>query len=398
VCRSRVCRPRAWWHGPGMTPMQRASELGHSIWLDNLRRSMFSTGELAQMIDEGLRGMTSNPTIFEKAIAAGGEYDDAIAALVADNPDLDDVTLFEHLAIGDIQRACDAFHDTYERTDHRDGLVSLEVSPLLANDTHGTIAEARRLHEAVARPNVMIKVPGTKAGIPAIRHLIAEGINVNTTLLFGIDAYLAAADAYLAGLELRRASGLDITGIAGVASFFLSRIDTAVDKQLEAHPGLDALRGRTAIANAKVAYMRYRELIASSRWKTLAEAGARSQRLLWASTSTKNPAYPKLMYVEALIGRDTVDTVPTETYAELRARGDGIIRETLPQDLDSARRTLARLAEAGISLDHITDRLLVDGVALFAASYESAVRAVGGNRARVAPPKSRREVTAGAVR
>ncbi|HVK78001.1 MAG TPA: transaldolase [Kofleriaceae bacterium] len=388
-----------------MTPIQRVAELGQSIWLDNLRRSMFGSGELARMIGDGLRGMTSNPTIFDKAIAGGDDYDDAIRALVAREPGLDDVALFERLAVADIQAACDAFRPVYEQSGHGDGFVSLEVSPRVASDTQATIAEARRLHAAVARPNVMIKVPGTAAGMPAIRCLIADGIKVNTTLLFGLDAYLAAADAYLTGLEERVARGDDVRELAGVASFFLSRIDTAVDKQLDALAAsatgerralLAGLRGKTAIANAKAAYVKYQELIGSPRWQALAAAGARPQRLLWASTSTKDPAYPPLMYVEALIGRDTVDTVPSDTYRALLDHGAERLRESLPDDLDGAGRTLARLAEVGVSLDAVTDQLVVDGVALFAASFDGVVRAVASKRARLGRPSPGRAAPVGA--
>ena len=361
------------------TPIQAAAELGHSIWYDNLQRSMLTSGDLAAMISDGLRGMTSNPTIFEKAMGHSGDYDAAFAKL---DPELDDISAYEQLAIEDIQGACDAFLGLYHETRGGDGFVSLEVSPRHAHDTAGTIAEAKRLHAAVARPNVMIKVPGTPEGMPAIQALIAAGIHVNTTLLFSVDAYLAAANAYLSGLEIFASTGGDVSKVAGVASFFLSRIDTAIDEQLgTAHR---ELHGKAAIANAKVAYAHFHELIAQPRWQALAKRGARPQRLLWASTGTKNPAYDKLMYVLALVGADTVDTIPGDTYKELVARGAGVFDRsrpsTLSTDLAGARATLAAIGAAGISLQHVTDKLLADGVAAFAKSFDQLLAAVAHKR------------------
>jgi transaldolase/glucose-6-phosphate isomerase len=359
------------------TPIHQIAELGTSIWYDNLNRALLSSGELARMVErDGLRGMTSNPSIFEKAIGTGNDYDAQIKTL---DKTLDDVGAFEHLAIKDIQDACDVFRPVFDRTGGVDGYVSLEVSPRLAQDGAGTIVEARRLFGAVARPNVMIKVPGTPECIPAIRELIGEGININTTLLFAVDAYLATADAYVGGLELFAKTGGDLRKVAGVASFFLSRIDTAVDKLVDDKHADPALKGKAAIANAKVAYAEYQKLIASPRWKAL--AGARPQRLLWASTGTKNPAYPKLMYVETLIGPDTVNTVPTETYNELRDHGEGHVGLTLTKDLDGARTTLAALEAAGISLKGVTDKLLVDGVAAFSKSFDTLLPVVAKKRA-----------------
>lgn len=366
-------------------PIRQLSALGQSIWYDNLHRAMFASGELTRMIErDGLRGMTSNPSIFEKAIGASHDYDAAVTKLANDQPTLDDVGLFELLAVEDIRGACDAFRGLYEQTEARDGFVSLEVSPLLVHDTDGTIAEAKRLHAAVDRPNVMIKVPGTTEGIPAIQHLIAAGISVNTTLLFGVNAYLAAAEAYISGLEQRRARGQDVRKVAGVASFFLSRIDTAVDAKLDelvaaGNAGAVALKGRAAIANAKLAYADYEALIAGPRWKILAAAGAQPQRLLWASTGTKNPAYSKLMYVEALIGRDTVNTLPSETYEALRESCDELVAG-LDRDLDGATSLLAQLDELGISLVRVTDQLLVDGAKAFSKSFDTLLATVKTKR------------------
>ncbi len=360
------------------TPIQAAAELGHSIWYDNLQRSMLTSGDLAAMISDGLRGMTSNPTIFEKAMGHSHDYDAAIAALIQRDPKLDDVSVYEQLAIEDIQGACDAFLGLYHETSGGDGFVSLEVSPRHAHDTQGTIAEAKRLHARVARPNVMIKVPGTPEGIPAIQALIADGIHVNTTLLFAVDAYLAAANAYISGLEILESKGGDVRKVAGVASFFLSRIDTVVDAELGKEHR--ELHGKAAIANAKVAYAHYHELIAQPRWQALAKLGAKPQRLLWASTGTKNPAYDKLMYVTALVGADTVDTIPGDTYKELLAHGAGKIHPTLRTDLEGAHATLKALGAAGVSLAHVTDKLLADGVAAFAKSFDQLLAAVAAKR------------------
>jgi transaldolase len=361
------------------TPIHQVAALGQSIWYDNLQRSLLVSGRLQQMIDEGLLGMTSNPTIFEKAMSSGSDYDAQIATL---DPKLDDVAAYEALAIKDIQGACDLFRPVYDRLAGKDGFVSLEVSPRLARDTQGTIDEAKRLFAAVARPNVMIKIPGTPECITAIQHCIGLGININTTLLFSIDSYLATAEAYQAGLEKFKADGGDLSKVAGVASFFLSRIDTAVDKLLgEANA---SLRGRAAVANAKIAYQKYQQIIAAPRWQALATAGARPQRLLWASTSTKNPAYSKLLYVETLIGPDTVNTVPTETYNEIMEHAEGHIADTLSKDIAGAVATIARLADAGVSMKDVTDKLLADGVTAFSKSFDTLLPVVHDKRAKLA--------------
>jgi len=364
------------------TPIHQVAALGQSIWYDNLQRSLLTSGRLKQMIDEGLLGMTSNPTIFEKAMSTGNDYDEQIAKL---DPKLDDVAAYEALAIRDIQGACDLFRPVFDRLDGKDGFVSLEVSPRLARDTQGTIDEAKRLFAAVARPNVMIKIPGTPECIPAIQHCIGLGININTTLLFSIDSYLATAEAYQAGLEKLKADGGDLSKVAGVASFFLSRIDTAVDKALtELGEANATLHGRAAVANAKIAYQKYQQIIATPRWLALATAGARPQRLLWASTSTKNPTYSKLLYVETLIGPDTVNTVPTETYKEIMEHGEGHIAETLTKDIEGAFGTIARLGDAGVSMKAVTDKLLADGVTAFSKSFDTLLPVVHDKRAKLA--------------
>ena len=304
-------------------PLQQLLADGQSIWLDNIRRSMFASGDLQRLIDLGLRGMTSNPTIFEKAIGAGSDYDEQLATLVDER---DPTALFEALAIRDIRSACDLFRGVYDSSDGLDGYVSLEVSPTLARDTAGTIAAAQRLWKAVDRPNVMIKIPGTAEGVPAIAATIAAGINVNVTLLFSVDRYDAAASAYIDGLEARAARGESIDRIASVASVFVSRIDTSVDKKLHAlidggEPVLDLL-GKAAIAGSKLTYQRFLKLFSGERFDALRAKGARVQRPLWASTSTKNPDYPELIYVESLVGRDTVNTLPPATLDSLIAHGD----------------------------------------------------------------------------
>ncbi len=377
--RTRAHRRKA---TPAVAPVRAVAALGQSIWYDNLRRAMLDSGELARMIErEGLLGMTSNPSIFEKAIRGSDDYDPAVRALLARHPALDDQAVYERLAVADIQGACDAFCGTYRRTHGVDGYVSLEVSPRLAHDTDGTVAEARRLWTEVGRENLMIKVPGTEAGVAAVRELISAGINVNTTLLFSVERYRETALAYLDGLEHHRAAGGDVSKVASVASFFLSRIDTAVDRQLGEQAGGPArLAGTIAIANAKVAYAEYQALLATGRWQALAASGARPQRLLWASTSSKNPAYPALVYVTNLIGADTVNTVPGETYQALLAHR-GPLTAPLTDGLDLARAQLAELAHARISLTEITDRLLAEGLAAFSQSFDTLLAAIAGKRA-----------------
>ena len=364
-------------------PLRALQVFGQSVWLDYIRRSLITSGELRRLIEEdGLRGVTSNPAIFEKAIAGSSDYADILEAPGAAS--MDATSLYEKLAIRDIQDAADLLRPVYDETGRRDGYVSLEVSPLLAADTAGTLAEARRLWAAVGRPNLMIKVPGTPEGIPAIRELIAEAINVNVTLLFAQDAYERTAEAYIAGLEALVARGGDPAPVASVASFFVSRIDTSIDAALEARLSkaadareqrmLQSLGGKVAIANAKLAYERYGELFSGPRWRALAERGAQTQRLLWASTGTKKASYRDVLYVEELIGPDTVNTMPPPTLAAFRDHGRP--RASLAEDLDGACDTMSTLAEAGISLRETTDALLADGVQLFADAFRKLREAV----------------------
>jgi len=365
------------------SPIAALRQYGQSVWLDFIRRSLITGGELKRYVDEdGLGGVTSNPAIFEKAIDGSDDYKDAITEISVD-PSLSPKDVFERLAIKDIQDAADVLRPVYDRTHAVDGYVSLEVAPDLAHDTSGTIAEARRLWKTVNRPNVMIKVPATPAGVPAIRDLLSEGININITLLFARSAYEAVALAYLEALEARVAANQPVDRLASVASFFVSRIDTMVDDKLTekmktaapAEKGaLEALLGKVAIANAKLAYASYKKLFSGPRWDALAQKGAHPQRVLWASTSTKNPRYRDTMYVEELIGADTVDTVPPETLAAFRDHGR--LRASLDDDLAGATRTLEALEKAGISLTHVTDALLVEAVKKFVEPFTKLLDAV----------------------
>src|SRR6266478_1758939 len=368
----------------GGNPLKGLLAYGQSPWLDFIRRNVLLNGDLKKMIaDEGLRGMTSNPAIFEKAITAGDDYKDIINA-----PDAKSSTateLYEKIAIRDVQDATDIFKTVYTETKGRDGYVSLEVSPYLAFDTQGTINEARRLWKAVNRPNVMIKIPATPEGLPAIRQALEEGININITLLFAQSAYEQVAEAFLAALEARAAKGQDISQIASVASFFVSRIDSLIDakidEKLKARADaaqaalLESIRGKVAIANARLTYKKYQELFGGSRWKALASKGAQTQRLLWASTSTKNPKYRDVLYVEELIGADTVDTIPPATFDSFRDHGK--LRPSLTENVDGAAKTMADLAKAGISMKEVTDKLLVDGVKLFSDAFTTLLAATG---------------------
>jgi len=326
--------------------------------------------------------MTSNPTIFEKAINGSTLYSDVLNSPEAKS--LNAKQLFEKLAIRDVQDACDIFRPVYDESKHRDGYVSLEVSPLLANDTYGTIEEARRLWKAVNRPNVMIKVPATPEGIPAIRQLLEEGLNINITLLFAQSAYEKVAEAFIAALEARAAKGQPVNHIASVASFFVSRIDSLIDSKIDAllktasgdaKVLLESLHGTIAIANAKLTYKKYQELFGGPRWKALAAKGAQTQRLLWASTSTKNPKYRDVLYVEELIGADTVDTIPPATFDAFRDHGK--LRPSLTEDVPGAARHMENLAKAGISMKEVTEQLVVDGVRLFAEAFKTLLEATG---------------------
>jgi transaldolase len=353
-----------------------SQQYGQSVWLDYIRRSLITKGELRRLVEEdGLGGVTSNPAIFEKAISAGDEYTADIQQTSKD-PALNAKAVFEQLAVKDIQGAADVLRPVYDRTATIDGYVSLEVAPDLASDTAGTIAEARRLWKMVGRPNAHIKVPATPEGIPAIRTLISEGINVNITLLFARSAYEAVALAFIEGLEARAAAGGDLKHVASVASFFVSRIDTLVDSWIDAKlktatgadkGTLEGLRGKVAIANAKLAYQSYKKIFAGPRWEALANKGAQVQRVLWASTSTKNPDYRDVMYVEELIGPDTVNTVPPDTLAAFRDHGR--LRPSLEEDIPGAVAVLNSLEQVGISLNAATDELIVEAVKKFVDPY-----------------------------
>jgi transaldolase/glucose-6-phosphate isomerase len=365
-------------------PLTELQRYGQSVWLDYIRRSLITGGELRRLLDEdGLRGVTSNPAIFEKAIAGSADYEIQLKELTR-RRDLDAKAAYEILAIHDIQDVADILRPIYESTGRRDGYVSLEVSPDLANDTAGTLDEARRLWKAVGRDNVMIKVPATTAGVPAIKALIGDGINVNVTLLFSLEAYEAVAEAYLSGLEAFAAKGGDPSRVESVASFFISRIDSAVDALIEARLKatestleqglLKGLLGRVAIANAKLTYQRYKEIYTGPRWAALGHRGARTQRLLWASTGTKNPNFRDVVYVEELIGTDTVNTIPPATYDAFRDHGRP--QPSLEDDLEDAHHTMDTLAEVGIAFKPITDQLLADGVKIFVDAFAKLLGAV----------------------
>jgi transaldolase / glucose-6-phosphate isomerase len=376
-------------------PLRTLSEYGQSVWLDFVSRELLRTGELTRLIGEdGLRGVTSNPSIFEKAIGHGDDYDDLIAA-AQKNGDLDPGALFEELAVRDIQEGADALRPVYHQTQGRDGFISLEVSPYLAMRTHETIEEARRLWREVGRDNLMVKVPGTRAGLPAIRALIGEGININVTLLFSQAVYADVAEAYIAGLEDFARKGGDPHKVASVASFFVSRIDTLVDEALDRRIAatadaaqqarLAALKGKVAIANAKLAYQHHKKLCGEERWQRLAQQGAQTQRLLWASTGTKNKAYSDVLYVEELIGADTVNTMPPQTMDAFRDHGRP--RASLEEDLPAARAVMAALPGAGIAIDEVTAKLVDDGVRLFADAADQLYAAVQRKRRTVLGPR-----------
>ncbi len=364
-------------------PLKQLTRFGQSIWLDYIRRSLMTSGELGRMVEQdGLGGMTSNPSIFEKAITGGEEYGDFLAQLKA-RKTLDSKAIYERLAIRDIQDAADVLRPVYNGTARRDGYVSLEVAPYLAAETQATIEEARRLWKTVDRPNLMIKVPGTREGLPAIETLLSEGINVNVTLLFSQEMYEEVAWAFVSALERRAAEGLDISGIASVASFFVSRIDTAVDGLIDKKlPGssdgerarLERVRGKVAIANAKLAYERYRRIFSGMRWEALAARGAQTQRALWASTSTKNPQLRDVLYIEELIGKDTVNTIPPATYDAFRDHGEP--RASLEENLDGARQVMFDLAASGISMQEVTGDLVTAGVKQFADAFDKLLAAI----------------------
>jgi transaldolase len=353
-------------------PVLRLAELGQSVWYDYITRDLLTSGELERLIrEDGLRGMTSNPTIFEKAIAGSHLYDDDIRRLSERGRNAGEI--FEALAVADVQAACDAFLPLYRQTGARDGFVSLEVSPRLAHDSEGTLHEAARLWQAVGRPNAMIKIPGTRAGLPAITGSIAAGINVNVTLLFSVERYGEVIEAFLRGLEQRLDHRLGIQSIGSVASFFVSRVDGKVDPLLNRR-GDGALKGKIAIANAGLAYQVFRQSQATERWARLSRAGAGLQRPLWASTSTKDPAYPDVYYVEALIAPDSVNTVPPETLDAYRDHGSPAVR--IDEAIDAAPAQLAALHDAGIDFGAVTRELEDEGVAKFAASHAAVLTGI----------------------
>jgi len=363
-------------------PLKSLLDYGQSVWLDYIRRTLLTSGELSHLIEsDGLRGMTSNPAIFEKAIAGSSDYETTLAELAA--KDLDAKSIYEQLAIKDIQDAADALRTVYDSSKRRDGYVSLEVSPNLANDTNGTLEEARRLWKSVARENVMIKVPATPAGVPAVEQLISEGININVTLLFHIEAYRSVALAYINGLEKYSAKGGDLSKVASVASFFISRIDTLVDSMITAKlknadaktsAQLNSIAGKIAIANGKLTYQLYKELFGSARWKALAAMNAQTQRVLWASTGTKNPKYSDVLYVEELIGPETVNTIPPATYDAFRDHGK--LRASLEEDIVAAHDQMETMAKVGLDMKAVTDQLLVEGVKLFEDAFVKLLGAV----------------------
>jgi transaldolase len=368
-------------------PLRTLEAQGQSVWLDLLSRPMLKSGDLERLIaEDGVTGVTANPAIFEKAIAGGHDYDSSIRELA--RRDRDPKRIYEVLAVADVGQAADLLRPIYERTRGQDGCASLEVAPDLADDTEGTLVEARRLWQALGRPNAMIKVPGTRAGLEAIRRLTAEAVNVNVTLLFGLERYREVIDAFITGLEERATQGRPVNGIASVASFFLSRIDVLVDPQLEemmenTGSGLGRVAqdvyGETAIASAKIAYQIYREAFAGERFRALAGQGARPQRLLWASTGTKNPAFSDTKYVDALIGPETVNTMPLETLEAYRDHGRPVPgRIPLTEGVEHARQVLENLSEVGIELQQVTERLEVEGVQKFQKAFDKMLASIAG--------------------
>jgi len=367
--------------------LQQLLDQGQSPWLDYITRDLIKSGTLQALIDQGIVGMTSNPTIFQKAISEGeADYDADLRTMVRDGKSVADI--YDGLVLDDIRHAAGVLRPVYDRSDGRDGYVSIEEPPDMADDTARSRDEARRLFHYLDLPNVMIKIPGTPAGIPAVQHAIREGINVNVTLVFALDAYRQVAEAYIAGLEQRAAAGQPLDRIASVASFFVSRVDTAVDKKLDElitqasdegrKNALRALQGTAALANAKLAYAAYQEIFSGPRWEALAQKGARTQRCLWASTSTKNPAYRDILYAEQLIGPDTVDTMTPATIDAFRDHGQ--VARTVDRDVAGARRAFAALERAGISLDAVTRQLQQDGVRQFADSFDALTTTITAKR------------------
>jgi transaldolase len=371
-------------------------DLGQSVWLDFISRDLLRSGRLGERVAQGVAGMTTNPTIFDKAIGQGDAYDEQIHELIDGGRATADVA--DALIVADVQDACELLRPVYDATGHADGYVSIEVPPTLAYDTDKTVAEAHRLHDLVDRPNLMVKIPGTQPGIAAIRQTVADGLHINVTLLFAIDAYEQVVDAYFGGLEDRVARGEPIDDLHSVASFFVSRVDGKADHEIDelltdqADPlvrsRLEGLRGTLALANARLAYRRFLELSATHRWHRLAERGAHAQRVLWASTSTKDPSYDDLLYVDNLIGPQTVDTMPEETLAAFLDHG--VVRRTVDRGVEEARDRIAQAADLGVDLDAITGALQVEGVSLFRESFDALLRSVEGKRAELLTGEERK--------
>ena len=367
-----------------MNPLKALEQQGQSVWLDYMRRNLVTSGELQRLIDnDGMKGLTSNPTIFQKAVEGSSDYDDLFREWAPRGAPAGEV--FEALAVRDIGDAARVFRPVWERTRHRDGYCSIEVSPGLAHDTEGTVAEAHRLWKKLGVPNVMVKIPGTVEGVPAIEQCVAEGLNINITLLFSQDAYVAVAEAFIRGLEKRAARGEDVSESASVASFFVSRIDTLVEKTIAGREKtatpqqralFDEVAGKVAIANAKQAYQKYKKLFSGPRWEALAKKGAKTQRVLWASTGTKNPKYSDVLYIDELIGPDTVNTIPPATLDAFRDHGK--VRRTLDEGLDQADAVMRKLEQAGISMKAVTDQLVEEGVKSFSDSFQQLISAVEG--------------------
>jgi transaldolase len=353
------------------------SELGQSVWIDFLSRQLLQSGELARMMeDDAVVGITSNPTIFQKAISAGDDYDEQLREVLAEEDDPKEV--FLRLAVQDVRDACDVLRQVWDGGGGKDGYVSIEVDPNFAYDTDATIGEAQRLHEVVDRPNCFVKIPGTKPGLPAIEEMIARGRSINVTLIFSLQRYAEVVEAYLRGLERLVESGGDPSAVASVASFFVSRVDTEADRRLDEVGASEDLKGKLAVANAKLAYERYKELFSGDRWEALRAKGATTQRCLWASTSTKNPAYRDVMYVEELIGPETVNTMPEETIRAFQDHGE--VAPTLERDLDEAKRVFERIAEAGVDYDDVVVVLEREGVDKFSDSFRELLDGVQGKR------------------
>jgi transaldolase len=357
----------------GASRLHHLAEYGQSVWIDFLSRDMVTSGDLERrMRDDAVVGVTSNPTIFQKAISSGAAYDEQLREVLEEERDSKEI--FLRLAIKDVEDALDLLRQVWDEGSGQDGYVSLEVDPNLASDTAGTIDEAQRLHEAIDRPNLFVKIPATKAGLPAIEEMIARGRSINVTLIFSLERYAEVAEAYIRGLERLVEAGGDPAKVASVASFFVSRVDTETDRRLDEIGGHDELKGKLAIANAKLAYQRYEEIFAGDRWAALSSRGATTQRCLWASTSTKNPAYRDVMYVEELIGPKTVNTMPEETIGAFQDHGE--VAPTLEQGIDEAERVFEQIRQAGVDYDDVTDTLEREGVQKFADSFAELLEGV----------------------